>query len=71
MSDSAAPYNVLFICTENSARSILAEAAMNSLSNGRFHAFSAGSNPSGNVHPMAIAVLEDLRLDTGFARSKS
>ena len=65
------PYNVLFICTENSARSILAEAAMNSMANGRFKAFSAGSNPSGEVHPMTLNVLKDLRLDTGFARSKS
>jgi protein-tyrosine-phosphatase len=65
------PYNVLFICTANSARSILAEAAMNSMSKGQFKAFSAGSNPSGVVHPMTINVLKDLRLDTGFARSKS
>ena len=64
-------YNVLFICTQNSARSILAEAAMNNLSNGRFKAFSAGSNPSGRVHPMTINVLHDLRIDTSFARSKS
>jgi arsenate reductase len=65
------PYNVLFVCTANSARSILAEAAMNSLGNNRFKAFSAGSNPSGEVHPMALAVLHDLHLDTSFARSKS
>ena len=64
-------YNVLFICTANSARSILAEAAMNSMGNGRFKAFSAGSNPSGEVHPMTINVLRDLHIDPVFARSKS
>ena len=62
---------MLFICTENSARSILAEAAMNSLSKGDFKAYSAGSNPSGRVHPMTLNVLHDLRIDTSFARSKS
>ena len=65
------PYNVLFICTANSARSILAEAAMNSLGKNRFKAFSAGSNPVGEVHPMTLNVLSDLHLDTSFARSKS
>jgi len=64
-------YNVLFICTANSARSILAEAAMNQMGEGRFHAYSAGSDPSGEVHPMTLQVLKDLHLDTGFARSKS
>ena len=64
-------YNVLFICTANSARSILAEAAMNSMGHGRFKAFSAGSNPSGEVHPMTLNVLRDLNVDAGFARSKS
>ena len=68
---SKTPYNVLFICTANSARSILAEAAMNRAGNGRFMAFSAGSKPSGEVHPMALQVLRDLHLDTSFARSKS
>jgi arsenate reductase len=68
---SKTPYNVLFICTANSARSVLAEAAMNRAGNGRFMAFSAGSKPSGEVHPMALQVLRDLRLDTSFARSKS
>jgi arsenate reductase len=74
MADSATEstsYNVLFICTENSARSILAEAAMNSISDGSFRAYSAGSRPSGTVHPMTIAVLEDLHIDPSFARSKS
>ncbi len=65
------PYNLLFICTENSARSILAEAAMNNMGKGAFKAYSAGSNPSGKVHPMTINVLDDLRIDTSFARSKS
>ena len=73
MTDGASnrPYNALFICTANSARSILAEAALNSMGNGRFKAFSAGSNPSGEVHLMTINVLRDLHVDTGFARSKS
>ena len=74
MTDTSAgrdPFNVLFICTANSARSILAEAALNQKGRGRFKAFSAGSKPSGEVHPMALQVLNDLRVDTAFARSKS
>jgi arsenate reductase (thioredoxin) len=71
VSDRPGGYNVLFICTENAARSIMAEAAMNSMGEGKFRAFSGGSNPSGTVHPMTINVLNDLRIDTGFARSKS
>src|SRR5919106_774298 len=69
--DREMPYNVLFICTENSARSILAEAAINQMSKGEFKGFSAGSRPSGRVHPTTIDVLNDLRIDTSFARSKS
>jgi protein-tyrosine-phosphatase len=64
-------YNVLFIGTTNSARSILAEAAMNQMGRGRFKAYSAGPEPVGAVHPLALHVLEDLHVDTGFARPKS
>src|SRR5262245_43234252 len=64
-------HNVLFLCTNNSARSILAEAILNKAGAGRFRAFSAGSQPSGKVHPYAIALLESLKFDTSFARSKS
>jgi arsenate reductase len=64
-------YNVLFLCTANSARSILAEAILNKLGRGRFRAFSAGSQPSGKVHPYALQLLESMKHDTSFARSKS
>ena len=64
-------YNVLFLCTGNSARSILAEAILNREGEGRFRAFSAGSFPKGEVHPMAIEVLQDLGYPTGDFRSKS
>ena len=64
-------YNVLFLCTGNSARSILAEAIMNRAGAGRFRAFSAGSNPKGEVHPLSIALLKRLNYDTAFARSKN
>ena len=69
MSDQA--YNALFLCTANSARSILAEAILNRAGAGRFRAFSAGSYPKGKVHPYALALLESLKFDTSFARSKS
>ncbi|WP_255701902.1 arsenate reductase ArsC [Bordetella sp. LUAb4] len=65
-----APYNVLFLCTGNSARSILAEGLLNGLANGRFKGFSAGSQPKGQVHPMAIATLEGFSLPTKGYRSK-
>ncbi|WP_343685642.1 arsenate reductase ArsC [Asticcacaulis sp.] len=65
------PYNVLFICTQNSARSILAEAIVNTSGQGRFRAWSAGSRPSGSVNPHALALLNNLGIDTAFARSKS
>lgn len=64
-------YNVLFLCTGNSARSILAEAILNRDGKGRFRAFSAGSQPKGEVHPQALALLGKLGIETGFARSKS
>lgn len=64
-------YNVLFLCTGNSARSILAEALLNKYGEGRFRAFSAGSFPKGAVHPMALSVLGGLGFDTNDFRSKS
>lgn len=64
-------YNVLFLCTGNSARSIIAEAALNRLGQGRFRAFSAGSHPKGEVHPFTIQLLKSLNYDTSFARSKN
>jgi len=64
-------YNVLFLCTSNSARSILAEAVLNREGKGRFAAYSAGSRPSGHPHPLAISLLQREGIDTSFARSKS
>ncbi len=64
-------YNVLFLCTHNSARSILAEGILNKLGAGRFKAFSAGSQPRGEVNPNSIQTLKTLGYDTSFARSKS
>jgi protein-tyrosine-phosphatase len=64
------PYNVLFLCTGNSARSVLAESLMNSWGRGRFHGYSAGSHPKGRVHPITIQLLERMKFPTDGLRSK-
>jgi protein-tyrosine-phosphatase len=65
------PFNVLFLCTHNSARSVIAECVMNDLGKGRFKAFSAGSQPSGRVNPHATDMLAKLNYDVSGLRSKS
>jgi arsenate reductase len=63
-------FNVLFLCTGNSARSIIAEAVLNRVGAGKFKAFSAGSHPKGQVHPYALQLLKTLNHDTSQFRSK-
>jgi arsenate reductase (thioredoxin) len=65
------PFNVLFLCTGNSARSIIAEAILNRIGAGKFRAFSAGSQPKGHVHREALQLLKALSYDTSAFRSKS
>jgi protein-tyrosine-phosphatase len=65
------PYNVLFLCTGNTARSIMAECALNRWGQGRFTAYSAGSQPKGRVHPMTLRLLSDYNFRTEGLRSKS
>ena len=64
-------YNVLFLCTGNSARSILGEALMNKMGGGRFRAYSAGSQPKGDVHPMSLEVLDSFGYPTEGLHSKN
>ena len=71
MSPTQAPYNVLFLCTGNSARSILAEVMLNAMGGQRFRAYSAGSRPKGEVNPHALRLLAKNRLPTEGLRSKS
>jgi|SRR5689334_21615 len=65
------PFNVLFLCTGNSARSIIAEAILNKVGQGKFRAYSAGSHPKGKVNPYTVQLLQSLDYDTSAFRSKS
>src|SRR6185295_8350671 len=64
-------FNTLFLCTGNSARSVIAEAILNKLGAGKFRAYSAGSQPKGRINPHALALLQSLDYDTSALRSKS
>jgi protein-tyrosine-phosphatase len=71
MTDTLRPFNVLFLCTGNSARSVIAEAILNKIGHGKFVAYSAGSQPKGQVNPHTIELLDGLGYDTSRFRSKS
>jgi protein-tyrosine-phosphatase len=71
MTESASLKNVLFLCTGNSARSIMSEVIMNSMARNQYRAYSAGSQPAGTVNPLAVELLQKNRLPTESLRSKS